>query len=1128
MSKKQKNETYSHMSQLEHVYKIPDTYIGSIEPTNEDIYIYEDDKIVFKNIIYIQGFYKIFDELLVNALDQYTRTMEAKNNKIPKTIVTDRIEIDINKDTGYISILNTGDGFVIEKTKIDDKKLYSVEMVCGVLLTSGSYEEQKKIIGSRSGFGIKLTNIFSKEFTVETVDKKSHTKYIQTWTNNMNDKSEPIIEKQCKEAPYTKITFLPDYQRFSMNGLNNDIISLLVKRVYDACLWTCNNGMTIFNEDIGKKPKKYPIDIYLNNDKLECNLENYINIYNTIEHPIDKKQIFIHIFHRWEVAIIQSPNNKFNQVSMVNGITTNNGGKYVDHITTQFTKKCLDYIKSKKKNLKDIKPSVFKDYYWVFIKHIMESPAFDSQTKMYCSTNIKDNKFEFDDKFIEKFVKNSDIISKLEALTVINDNKVKTPANKIKSKVIVPKLDDANFAGSKKSQQCTLILTEGDSAKSSAISGLSIFKNATNTYGVFPLKGKLLNVREETLKKIQDNDEISNIMKILGLNFNTEYKDTSSLRYSKIIILTDQDVDGFHIKGLLINLFDTLFPSLLINESFITCLSTPIVKATKGQEVIKFYNLSDYDNWVENTNNSNKYKIKYYKGLGTSTKVESQEYFKEMKLIEYYSTEHSKTSINKVFNKKLANERKEWLVDYDKTSVIKLNSDSNTQVSFDDFVNLELKHFSNYDNCRSIPSVMDGLKPSQRKVLWSCFKKNLKNEIKVSQLAGYISEVSEYHHGEASLLGCIIGMAQDFVGTNNINLLCPAGQFGSRIQGGKDSASARYIFTNLEEIAFKLFNKLDEDLLTKKYEDNSEIEPEYYVPLLPMVLVNGAKGVGTGYSTEVLQYNPVDIISNIRKLIKGKELDEISPYYKGFKGEIVEESKNKYISYGIVKQLKKNVLEVSELPVGCWRNDYDTFLDKMCLDKKINSYEGYSDDVDIKYHINLNEDIKLTEDNMDEIMTKFKLKKPLNATNMVLYDKDNKLKKYDSVNDIIVEFYYMRLEYYVRRRTNLLDKYNYERLILENKIRFLTEVIGKKLIISNKPDEELYKELGDKDYYKKDDKYDYLLDMSMRSMTLKKINDLKEQLEKLLNKLEELNNKTERDLYKDDLKDFEKEYKKNE
>eukprot|EP00828_Plagiopyla_frontata_P035759 TRINITY_DN47367_c0_g1_i2.p2 TRINITY_DN47367_c0_g1~~TRINITY_DN47367_c0_g1_i2.p2 ORF type:complete len:190 (-),score=24.39 TRINITY_DN47367_c0_g1_i2:586-1155(-) len=186
--------------------------------------------------------------------------------------------------------------------------------------------------------------------------------------------------------------------------------------------------------------------------------------------------------------------------------------------------------------------------------------------------------------------------------------------------------------------------------------------------------------------------------------------------------------------------------------------------------------------------------------------------------------------------------------------------------------------FSVSDNLRSIPCICDGFKPGQRKILYSCFLKRLKSEIKVAQLSGYVSEKSAYHHGEVSLQQTIIGLAQRFVGSNNISLLDPNGQFGTRDVGGKDAASARYIFTNLSGIARKIFVEEDDHIVNYLEDDGERVEPEWYMPVIPMCLVNGAEGIGTGWSTSIPNYNYKVIANEIKeKLLTGRQFNEIQP-----------------------------------------------------------------------------------------------------------------------------------------------------------------------------------------------------------------------------------------------------------
>lgn len=289
----------------------------------------------------------------------------------------------------------------------------------------------------------------------------------------------------------------------------------------------------------------------------------------------------------------------------------------------------------------DVKPTTIKEKLLLFIRCDIENPSYDSQTKDYMNTPI--TKFgsacDVSDKLIEKIAKMG-LMDAVCQTTEINDIKVLKKQDGSKSKSIrgIPKLIDANHAGTTKSNSCILILCEGDSAKAGIVSGLS--KEDRNTIGIYPMKGKLLNVRGETLTKIGNNKEITEIKQILGLEHGKEYTESdiaTKLRYGKVLFMTDQDLDGSHIKGLCINLFDTLWSSLICIPDFIGYMNTPILKATKGKTVIQFYNEGEFNAWKQ-TNDTKQWSIKYYKGLGTSTGKEFKEYFQDKKIVGFKST----------------------------------------------------------------------------------------------------------------------------------------------------------------------------------------------------------------------------------------------------------------------------------------------------------------------------------------------------------------------------------------------------------------------------------------------------------------------------------------------------------
>ena len=752
-------ETFVKKTQLEHIFDLPDTYIGSIEKTELDTWIYENNKIIFKNIKYIPGLYKIFDEVLVNAIDQHVRI---ENDEKIKHKVTN-IKVNFEEDENKISVFNDGVGIPIVEHK--EHNIYIPELIFGNLLTSSNYDKnEKKVTGGKNGYGAKLANIFSTKFKIETVDSDRKLKYIQTFEKNMSVKNKPIITK-CQAKPYTIIEFCPDLERFNIDKIDEDTIKLMKKRVIDATACTNKN-----------------VTVMLNNEKIDCKtLDKYVSYYlNT-----DVERIYEEVNDRWEIVVAVNPDAKFEQVSFVNGISTLKGGKHVDHAANNVIKKIQNYVSTKgiKRKKMDLKSSYIKDNLFIFVKSTIENPSFDSQIKEYLTTPAAKfgSSCNISDKLIDKLIKTSLI----ERAMKLCDFKETLGLQKISGKKTysvrgIDKLDDANKAGTSESLKCTLILTEGDSAKALAVAGLSVI--GRDYYGVFPLRGKVLNVRDISMKKVTDNHEISSLVKIIGLKFGKN-KDKSDilkeLRYGKIMILTDADVDGSHIKGLLINLFQVFWPELLNIPGFILSLATPIIKVKKNNSIKEFYTMTEFDKWKETIDNIKSWNIKYYKGLGTSTSEEAKEYFTDIekkniiykKDVKENEDEDSKIEsdlkIELAFDKKKSEERKNWLKSYDKKNIIE---QSQKEVYYHEFIDKELIHFSDYDCKRSIPNLVDGLKPSQRKVLYSGFKKNLNTDIKVSQFVGYVSEQSAYHHGEMSLTNTIIGMAQNFVGTNNINL----------------------------------------------------------------------------------------------------------------------------------------------------------------------------------------------------------------------------------------------------------------------------------------------------------------------------------------------------------------------
>lgn len=1123
MSSKSIKEKYVKMKPEEHVLLRPAMYVGSIQEDEYETWIFDENTNKMKKelIKYVPGFYKIYDELIVNALDHMKR-IEMSKSKTKNLVKNIKVNIDIKNNE--VQVFNDGDGIDIEMHP--EHKVYIPELIFGNMLTSTNYDEnEEKIIGGMNGIGAKACNIFSEKFIIETVDSFKQLKYYQEFEKNMSIKNKPKIKKYSK-YPYTKITFYPDLKKFNLKKITNSMFKMMQKRVYDICALTNDS-----------------IKIYFNDEKINIkNFNKYSELY--INDVNSKDVLYEKINNRWEViATYNNHSNGLEQISFVNGIWTIKGGKHVDYIVNQITKNMIDIIKKKNKDL-NVKPQHIKDNLLIMVKSTIVNPSFDSQTKDTLTTPVSKfgSKAELTKQFYNKLY-NTKLIENVIELTEMYMNKSfkKTDGKKKTQVKGISKLDDAIWAGTKKSDKCTLILTEGDSAKSTAIAGLS--EVGREQYGVFPLRGKLLNVLDITGSKIAGNEEITNLKKIIGLETNKKYDDVKSLRYGKIMVMTDQDVDGSHIKGLLFNMFNTLWPSLIKIDGFLSSMLTPIIKAKKKNEIIEFYNLTDYDNWKKN-NNVNKWEIKYYKGLGTSTDKEAKQYFKNIKNVDYiYDEKESKEKIDLAFNKKRADDRKEWLYGYNKQDVLDYKK---TKVNYEDFIDKDLIHFSIYDTGRSLPSFCDGLKISTRKILYSAFKRNLVKEIRVAQLAGYVSENANYHHGEKSLQDAIVGMAQNFIGSNNINLLMPNGQFGTRIQGGKDSASPRYIHTELNPLTFSIFSKEDLPILNYLDDDGDKIEPEFYLPVIPMILINGVIGIGTGFSCNIPCYNPQDLIDIYKNLLTSKDINKtfsdiksIKPYYIGHLGNIIKEG-NKYISKGVYKRISPNQIEITELPIWTWTQDYKDYLEKYMEKnpKILKDYESHYTENSIKFilHFEAGKVNSLLELDKDGINTKFDkdfkmiTSKQLSTTNMHMFIEDRSITKMKNIKEILKKFYNFRIKWYKIRKDYLINKLEDEILYLDARIRFIMDIIENKLKIMNRKKNDIEEYLIKNEFPKKkmDDKnnYDYLIKMPIWNLTYEKKEELLKELNNKKDILSNIKNKKLEKMWLEDLEVFEKDYNK--
>ena len=954
------------LSHVEHILCRPDSYIGSLVRETVEHWVPEETNPVHfvRRATHVSpGLLKIFDEVLVNAIDQHALN--------PKK--TTRIDVTIQGDV--ISVRNNGDGIPLSVHSETNVRI--PELIFGHLLTSSNYDDtEERTTGGRNGYGAKLTNVYSTKFNVRVLHKNQ--KYIQKWSKNMSVCEAATITSLAQKGGYVDVEFQPDWSRFEGGQAQlPDFITLVKKRVWDAaaCCPKCH--------------------VYLNGVRFEVKtLEDYAHM-----HLGDVPLVTL----GHDIVVGHSTTGSFQHISFVNGISTTQGGTHIERFVSQLVPKLAT----------GIRPAQVRASLFVLMRCTLVNPTFSSQTKTECTSKVT-TEYEFKPKFI-KDVLASGVGDELTALAVAKSEKELKKTDGVKKNRItgIPKLDDANWAGTHKSHECTLIVTEGDSAKTLAVAGLSVV--GRNAYGIFPLRGKPRNVRDASVKQLTENEEFSNLKKILGLQHGRVYTSLKELRYGRLMIMTDADLDGSHIKGLVLNMIHHFWPSLL-DLGFVVAMVTPVIKAG-----------SDWFFTEEAFRKSgNRGAVKYYKGLGTSTSVEAKEYFRQIDRLTVKFTPDARTneSMTLAFSKAMSDARKEWLVQHMARPPPGVEYGTVKQLTVTNFIHQDMSNFSAEDIKRSIPHVADGLKPSQRKVIYASLKRNLTKDTKVAQLSGYVAEQTAYHHGEASLQGTIVGLAQNFVGSNNVNLLEPSGQFGTRLMGGKDAASPRYIFTRLAEKTRKLFDERDEPLLKYTLEDGQNVEPVYYIPIVPLVLVNGAEGIGTGFSCYVPPYDPKILTRNIQHVLRGEAMEALVPHFKGFTGTTEKTGDHTWTLTGSWTREGSRV-HITELPPGKWIQDYKEFLDGLEV-----RYENHSTETKPDFYVwtELNDPKQLG------------LVKTIHTSNMYLIGPNGAVKKYQSPEEILVDYIEMRMTLYKSRKAHLLKEMRREITEQTLRSRFISDV----------------------------------------------------------------------------------------
>jgi DNA topoisomerase-2 len=1068
----QKKPTYTKKDPITHILTRPDMYVGSKDFDKQVEYIYKDGKVISKEIKVSPALVRTFIEILSNAIDNIERD-------------TKMSYISVNLDHNECEIRNDGAVIPIETNEVEISKgkienIYNHSLIFGHLLSGSNYDDtEKRYTSGRNGLGAKLTNVLSTYFTVEAVDPHHKLKLIQNWTKNMKETTGPKVTKCTRVNGYTSIKWSWDCEWFNMKKVPQDSLDLFAMHVFNASMLT-------------------GLKVTLNGTKLPNKLSTYFDV---IEGCNSDDMLKLENGHS-KVFVI--PASSFEAISFVNGMQTRNGGKHVTAWVEAVCRPIIEKLKGRKSGpsatsltIKDVKP-----YFKFLVVTRIPNPEFESQEKNELRTNVKVEPITAYQ--VNKIMK-WPIGETLKGLILSKEKKQVTKAIAASSKhPIIDGYDKANNAGGIKSKDCTLIVCEGLSAKTFAVDGISKGldgKKGRDWFGIYPLRGKMLNTRNATPTSIKNNTVITNLIKILGLDYGNPNK-LDKLNYGRLCIITDADVDGIHIEGLLLNFFHFLFPGLL-KRNFIISMKTPILRVGKNY----YFDERSTTEVFETKGNE---KVKYYKGLGAIEPNEIDKIFGK-KMLHFDQDKHSDRSFVTAFDKNQSAERKQWLEKYSPTDQTKPTLDDEKEnvitFSISRHLNDELIKFFHDDCKRSIPNVLDGLKESQRKIIYAAKKCNLKNaDTKVAQFGADVAKHTNYHHGEENLFKTIIKMAQSFTGSNNIPLLTELGMFGTRLEGGEDAASPRYIKTNVVPEFNNLFNPSDDALLNLREDDGDFVEPYYYVPTIPLLVVNGCVGIGTGWMCNMPQFNPKDVVVACQLWMNDRDkfqtfVKSMKPWYNGFTGEIEKVADNKFQTKGIYS-VNNGVVHVTELPVGLWNSKFQKMLDE----KEI-KYNNNSTPKKVNYEIIINDKLDMKE--LDK-----KMYTSLNLDNIVVFDKDDKIKNV-SLAEVFNMWGEAKLSLNKKRKNAILDDLDKRTHTALCKSKFIKAVKSKKIEVTSEEQNII-------DYIKteisQDDKdVKMLMDLPVRTLTEEKRKELKVSIEKIANERAIVNSKTETDMWFEDM-----------
>lgn len=1087
-----------HLDHAEWLLKRPDAFIGRVEPCEFPVTMFHHDveegtmAARHATVHTSPALLTLFKELTTNALDNARRDPAQRF-----------IRIRIDRASGLLEVSNDGDTLPIEPFNGDTPLRLTPSVAFSEFLTSTNYNDDEERLGAgRNGVGAKGCNVYAAQFTVDIVHGGKS--FSQTWRSNMTDIGQPSVKSSRVKTSRTTVQWLPDYPRLGLphvptGGLADDEYSSLCSIAYQTSVCA---------------PAK--VSVFLNDRKLTLrSLEHVVRAFGAPA-PLASDTVTVAPTGagddgvRMGICVGASPNpmegnGRF--IAFVNGVSCCEG-THAKWVLDKVRAAVMSKVKRRGRDADvSVKPAALQAEMVVACSLTIDRPRFNNQQKTELASAVREFGFSWapSDRFLAQIAR-SELPGRAADISRASADRQLEKAVKVRAKVsTIPKYQSAE----KLRDKASLIICEGDSALNFAVAGLGVV--GRRNFGVFPIRGKLLNARNAGAKRLMENAEIKNLTAILGLELGHVYSSCDRLNYKHLVILSDMDPDGSHIRGLLINFLNALFPSLLhAFPDYIRCFATPLVRVdVGGGHFHTFFNECEFKTWREARVAAGQScgSARYYKGLGALSNSLAKTFFSAMDAYTVtltYSGARCDERLSLYFDEKRVADRKLFLGgEYDSDAQFDFSAES---APISQWCDRDLVHFCMYNNTRMFPSVVDGLKPSQRKVLHACFKMNLTKDMKVFQLVGRVAADTAYHHGDASLTGCITGMAAEYTGANNISLLWPEGQFGSA--NSHAAASSRYISTRLDPIADRLFRPEDRAVLTYLEDDGAPIEPTFFVPLLPMVLLNGCEGIGSGWSTSCPMFDPARVLDYVLAYLdrrfdgRGGPLPELKPWYRGFHGTIERTDGGDYLSKGVF-DVRGNDVHVTELPIGAketneWIEDAKR---RLTADGKFATDVLQKSSTWRKHVVLTSTASRLAGVDLD---VELRLEKRILLSNIHLWSASGQLKRY-TVEEIVEEHANERLRVYELRLRHLIDVCRTELFLAASKRSYIERVRSREIDVTVEKKVDLESALEALGFERVKGSYNYLIGMPTYSLTADELSKLQAQEDALATRLQELN-----------------------